>query len=342
LHKLLEKHVGPTLVFTRTKHGAKKVMTNIRAIGINAAEIHSNRSLSQRREALDGFKSGKYRVLVATDIASRGIDVKGIELVLNYDLPTTSDDYVHRIGRTARAGAEGHAITFAMTSERRDVMSIERLIKKPLPISKLPADLPHALPQAPEPRVYEGQRTSRPRYGQQRSFTSQVSSGYQGHNPRKPYQQNSRPTTAPLAAATAGSTYRPNQFGNTAPRPTHGRGSQYAGDKPYGQARTGFGTQERSSSPSRPGQYQSNPNRPSRSNQFSRDAKPQGRRQDSSYDEYSYQYASKAGYGRKPINRSGPGANGGAHRPGGPSKPFAHKRRPFDASKQRPSRPKSW
>jgi len=138
LGKLLETHQGSTLVFTRTKHGAKKVVRQIRAFGINAAEIHSNRSLSQRREALEGFRSGKYRVLVATDIASRGIDVVGIELVLNFDLPSTSDDYVHRIGRTARAGAGGHAITFAMPDQQREVRAIERLIRKTLPISTMP------------------------------------------------------------------------------------------------------------------------------------------------------------------------------------------------------------
>ena len=141
LKKLLETYIGPTLIFTRTKYGATKVKRYIQGCGIEAAEIHSNRSLPQRREALEGFKSGKYRVLVATDIASRGIDVVGIELVVNFDLPMTSDDYVHRIGRTARAGAKGHSITFAMPMERREVQAIERLIKKVLPISQLP-DLP--------------------------------------------------------------------------------------------------------------------------------------------------------------------------------------------------------
>lgn len=135
---LLEKYQGPTLVFSRTKYGAKRIMQKIRSLGITAAELHSNRSLGQRREALDGFKSGKYRVLVATDIASRGIDVIGIELVLNYDLPSTSDDYVHRIGRTARAGAGGHAISFAMPDQGKEVRAIERLIRKILPVSKLP------------------------------------------------------------------------------------------------------------------------------------------------------------------------------------------------------------
>ena len=158
LEKILGSYHGPTLVFTRTKHGATKVTRHMRAAGITAAEIHSNRSLNQRREALDGFKTGKYRVLVATDIASRGIDVVGIELVLNYDLPSTSDDYVHRIGRTARAGASGHAITFAVPGEEREISAIERLIRKPLPVSKLPE-----LPPARIPEFFETSR-ERPRF----------------------------------------------------------------------------------------------------------------------------------------------------------------------------------
>ena len=112
-------------------------------MGHSAAEIHSNRTLAQRREALDGFKIGKYRVLVATDIASRGIDVKGIELVLNFDIPENPEDYVHRIGRTGRAGMAGRAISFVMPEQRHKVRDIERLIRSPLPISKLP-ELPPA------------------------------------------------------------------------------------------------------------------------------------------------------------------------------------------------------
>ncbi len=139
LEKILGDYRGSTLVFSRTKHGAKKIMRTIASMGHAAAEIHGNRSLAQRREALDGFKSGKYRVLVATDIASRGIDVKGIELVLNYDLPMDTSDYVHRIGRTARAGAEGHAISFAEPHQKREIRDIERLIRKTVPISTLPA-----------------------------------------------------------------------------------------------------------------------------------------------------------------------------------------------------------
>lgn len=138
LEKLLKTYQGSTLVFTKTKHGARRVTQYIKNMGVHAAEIHSNRSLSQRQEALAGFKSGKYRVLVATDIASRGIDVKGIELVLNFDLPQSSEDYVHRIGRTARAGAGGHAISFAIPDQQKEVRAIERLIRKTLPVAKLP------------------------------------------------------------------------------------------------------------------------------------------------------------------------------------------------------------
>ena len=136
LKKLLAQYHGSILLFSRTKHNARKIAKSIRDIGCSASEIHSNRSLSQRREALEGFKSGKYRVLVATDIAARGIDVTGIELVLNYDLPEDAENYVHRIGRTARAGHKGHAISFATPDQGHDVRDIEKLIKATLPVSR--------------------------------------------------------------------------------------------------------------------------------------------------------------------------------------------------------------
>ncbi|HTL39789.1 MAG TPA: DEAD/DEAH box helicase [Methylomirabilota bacterium] len=138
LSQVLKEHTGSILVFTRTKFTAKKIAHSVRNLGHTASEIHSNRSLSQRREALDGFKIGKYRVLVATDIAARGIDVTGIELVINYDLPENPEDYVHRIGRTGRAGLAGKAVSFATPDQRFDVRSIERLIRTTLPIKNLP------------------------------------------------------------------------------------------------------------------------------------------------------------------------------------------------------------
>ena len=138
LEKILGEYRGSVLIFSRTKFGAKRISAGIRSLGYTSAELHSNRSLGQRKDALEGFKNGKYRILVATDIAARGIDVKGIELVLNYDLPQTSEDYVHRIGRTARAGGAGHAISFATPDQKKDVRDIERLIRSVLPLSKLP------------------------------------------------------------------------------------------------------------------------------------------------------------------------------------------------------------
>jgi ATP-dependent RNA helicase RhlE len=138
LSKILAQYHGSILLFSRTKHNAGKIKTLIRDMGYSAAEMHSDRSLSQRREALDGFKSGRYKVLVATDIAARGIDVTGIELVINYDLPEDSENYVHRIGRTARAGCNGHAISFATPDQSGDVRDIEKLIRATLPVSKHP------------------------------------------------------------------------------------------------------------------------------------------------------------------------------------------------------------
>ena len=146
LEALLTQYPGSVLVFMRTKHAARKLAGQVKTMGHTAADIHSDRSLAQRRQALEGFKSGKYRVLVATDIAARGIDVTGIELVINYDLPMNTQDYVHRIGRTGRAGRSGRAISFATFDQRRDVRDIERLIRTQLPVKSVP-ELPPARAQ---------------------------------------------------------------------------------------------------------------------------------------------------------------------------------------------------
>jgi ATP-dependent RNA helicase RhlE len=138
LEKLLQLHRGSVLLFSRTKRGASRIKRRVKASGHSAEEIHSDRSLKQRREALEGFKRGKYRVLVATDIAARGIDVKGIEIVINYDIPDDTENYVHRIGRTGRAGHEGRAISFATPDQGRDIKSIEKLINSELPVSSHP------------------------------------------------------------------------------------------------------------------------------------------------------------------------------------------------------------
>ena len=138
LGELLKQYSGSVLLFVRTRRNARKVAQVLRQMGHRAAEIHADRSLSQRKEAMRGFKTGEYRVLVATDIAARGIDVTGIELVINYDLPDDPENYVHRIGRTGRAGHEGHAITLATPDQGQDVRAIEKIIRATIPLSRHP------------------------------------------------------------------------------------------------------------------------------------------------------------------------------------------------------------
>jgi ATP-dependent RNA helicase RhlE len=133
LLSLVGRHVGTMLVFARTKHRTDRLARTLRSAGHAVQRLHANRSQSQRREALEGFRGGRYRILVATDIAARGIDVADIQRVINYDLPHTVEDYVHRVGRTARAGASGHATSFAAPEERAQLHAIERHIGSPLP-----------------------------------------------------------------------------------------------------------------------------------------------------------------------------------------------------------------
>ncbi len=158
LDKILNQYRGSVLLFCRTKIGAHRIAGGLKQRNHRAAEIHSDRSLGQRREALEGFKSGKYRILIATDIASRGIDVKGIELVINYDLPDDPENYIHRIGRTGRAGHPGHAISFATADQKDEVNNIERMIKGTLPISTHPDIPPDAFSAAYHPPAKGGFR----------------------------------------------------------------------------------------------------------------------------------------------------------------------------------------
>jgi len=188
------------LIFSRTKHGANRIARDIRNMGHTATEIHSNRSQAQRKIALEGFKGGRFNILVATDIAARGIDVKDIAFVINFDLPDNSEDYVHRIGRTGRAGRYGKAISFVTPSERSSIRRIEHLIRKSLPILSLPA-LPPKRERSPS-----DERPPTPDRGQsrQRNYTGgrppqrrqQSSRGRQGNSRQgNPRQSNSRNNT---------------------------------------------------------------------------------------------------------------------------------------------------
>jgi ATP-dependent RNA helicase RhlE len=166
LHLLEELNISNALVFTRTKHGANKVVKHLDRARIKSAAIHGNKSQAARQAALGDFKSGKLRVLVATDIAARGIDIDELSHVFNFDLPNVPETYVHRIGRTGRAGLEGAAIAFCDPEQRKELKDIEKLIKyripvvneHPYPVNNNPVE------KEPEqaPRSYSNQNSRKP------------------------------------------------------------------------------------------------------------------------------------------------------------------------------------
>jgi ATP-dependent RNA helicase RhlE len=139
--------IANALVFTRTKHRADRLAQFLLRQGIACERVHGNRSQAQRTEALAGFKKGRYRVLVATDIAARGIDVEGLSHVVNFDVPRVPEDYIHRVGRTARAGATGEALTFVSPEETNELRAIERTVAKVLPRRTLDGFEPRARPR---------------------------------------------------------------------------------------------------------------------------------------------------------------------------------------------------
>jgi ATP-dependent RNA helicase RhlE len=129
LRRLLETQKGQTLIFTRTKRGADRLVRELVRDGISAAVIHGDRSQSQRNGALSGFQDGRFEVLVATDIASRGLHVDDVAHVINYDVPKMAEDFIHRVGRTGRAGSQGHASTLVAGAEVMELRQIERILK---------------------------------------------------------------------------------------------------------------------------------------------------------------------------------------------------------------------
>ena len=217
LDKVLDEYKGSVLVFARTKFSAKKIARAVRGMGHGADEIHSNRSLNQRKAALEGFKTGKHRVLVATDIAARGIDVTGIELVINFDVPENPEDYIHRIGRTGRAGRLGKAITFAQPDQGSEVRDIERLTRKMLTITPLPKELPAERPmhheiERPDQGVWQ------PRGGSRGGYQSRSHSGGQGAS-RGGYQGRSGGQGG-YAPRPSGASSQSGSQGSYAPRPS--------------------------------------------------------------------------------------------------------------------------
>ncbi|MEX2408458.1 MAG: DEAD/DEAH box helicase, partial [Rhodovibrionaceae bacterium] len=158
---LRDETLARVIVFTRTKHGANRLAGQLDKDGYSTEAIHGNKSQTARQKALQAFRNGQVRVLVATDVAARGIDVDGITHVVNYELPNVPEDYVHRIGRTARAGAGGIALSFCDNAERSHLRGIERLTKRPMAVTQCdfsPSDFPASNDDAPEERVQRGPR----------------------------------------------------------------------------------------------------------------------------------------------------------------------------------------
>ena len=187
VHLLEDPKFNTVLIFTRTKHGADRIARKMESCGIKTATLHSNRSQNQRLRALKDFKSGAVRVLVATDIAARGIDVDGISHVVNYDFPMHAEDYVHRIGRTGRAHAVGDAISFITSEDMSALRSLERFIGRGIVRKKADGFDYEAKTQAPEPepKRYVDPRSSssrRPAQGPDRSAPTEWAPRRPGNN----------------------------------------------------------------------------------------------------------------------------------------------------------------
>ena len=171
--KLVKSHPGKrVIVFTRTKRGADKVARKLNSENLGADAIHGNKSQGQRQRALAAFKSGSNPVLIATDIAARGIDVPGVELVVNYDLPHVPESYVHRIGRTARAGASGLAVSFCALDDVKLLRDIEKLIKKQIPALAVDGTIVPERLMPPTPRGTSRQRPQGQAPGRRRRYTN--------------------------------------------------------------------------------------------------------------------------------------------------------------------------
>ena len=168
LQSMLETETGSFLVFARTKHGADRLAKQLSVGGAKTATIHGDRSQNQRNQALKGFQDGYYRVLVATDVAARGIHVEGISHVVNYDLPQVPEDFIHRVGRTGRAGAHGTASTFGTRMERSEISRIERALAIRMVRHVAPKEIVGEQQQTMAPVVEIAAATRYERFPQQR------------------------------------------------------------------------------------------------------------------------------------------------------------------------------
>ena len=239
--------VERALVFSRTKHGADKIVRQLEAAGIAAAAIHGNKSQAQRERAIAAFKSGEVAVLIATDIAARGIDIPGVSHVVNFDLPEVPEQYVHRIGRTARAGADGIAIAFCAPDERGNLRDIERTTRQRIAVMPLPEGFVEAaeafkrLKPAPKARAERsarpGTKADRRSDGQHRKNRnnsarhSHRADGHAGHRSEAQDRSGQRRDEHSSQRREGRSSYRPEAYRETSPEqrmPRRGYGGQRA------------------------------------------------------------------------------------------------------------------
>ncbi|MCX7117612.1 MAG: DEAD/DEAH box helicase [Legionellales bacterium] len=184
-HLIRKEAWDQALIFSRTKHGANQLVKRLALDGIDAIAIHGNKSQSQRTKALADFKTGQIRILVATDIAARGLDIVELPMVVNFDLPNVAEDYVHRIGRTGRAGSVGHAISLVSADEIKQLQSIEKLIKQRLDRVEIDDFSPdHVLPTA-----IIAESMSKRSFGDRSQNKSFTRSGHPGRTSRQPADQ---------------------------------------------------------------------------------------------------------------------------------------------------------
>ena len=183
LHMIEDWRMFSVLVFSRTKYGADKINRRLKRAGVVAVSIHSGRTQNQRQRALDGFRNGKYQVLVATDIAARGIDVEGISHVINYDVPTHAEDYVHRIGRTGRAAATGDAITFVSSEEEKYLREVGKFIGRKLKAQKCKG-FSYVKSAPPAPKTAKSSKPSRRKELPRSNRASGAKKPYRGRRKR--------------------------------------------------------------------------------------------------------------------------------------------------------------
>jgi len=183
LYMIEDWRMFSVLVFSRTKYGADKISRRLKRAGIVAVSIHSGRTQNQRQRALDGFRSGKYQVMVATDVAARGIDVEGISHVINYDVPTHAEDYVHRIGRTGRAEATGDAITFVSSEEEKYLREVGKFIGRKLKAQKCKG-FSYVKPPPPEPKTAKSSKPPRRKELPRSKIASGAKKAYRGRRKR--------------------------------------------------------------------------------------------------------------------------------------------------------------